>query len=287
MWRRLNAADWTDQRRWNVDATFAVSSREFHLWCHILGSISTKWEQLPWHKKLKTKDWFTDLVTESNRKSCTSFYIKCQNQKSSWKTTFSHPVAASQSVLWLFLVVKYGIKHMSWCVDESSLLSVLQLLSCRCFLVPVDQLIPAFTLRLWGVFFGYPPQNHDCQEEAEQRAAHKHRHQTQEPAHTQTHTGFWEVCPTSIRILIKSWLSSHSTAELGVFDKYVTVTSKIAEQQVRLTSVWTCPGCSRDRKSSAHTSCPTWCRWYQWHSRTTPDQVRMLHTDLQLTDESS
>lgn len=70
MWRRLNAADWTDQRRWNVDATFAVWSRKFHLWCHILGSISTKWEQLPWHKKLKTKNWFTDLVTESHRKSC-------------------------------------------------------------------------------------------------------------------------------------------------------------------------------------------------------------------------
>lgn len=46
--------------------------------------------------------------------------------------------------------------------------------------------------------------------------------------------------------------------------------------KVTLTSVWTCPGCSRDRKSSVHTSCPTGCRWCRWHSRTTPDQARTL-----------
>lgn len=56
---------------------------------------------------------------------------------------------------------------------------------------------------------------------------------------------------------------------------------------VGLTYSWTGPGCSRDRKSAGHTSCPTGCRWYRWHSRTTPDRVRTLHTDSHSAIESS
>lgn len=93
---KKNAADWTDQWRWDVDATFAVSSLKFHLRCHIfciLGSISDL------AKKAYNMNWFTDLVTDSNRKSWTCFYSKHQNQKSSWKKKF--PPCSCQSVCFL------------------------------------------------------------------------------------------------------------------------------------------------------------------------------------------